>query len=701
MARKVTAGQSYPLGATLYHHGINFAIFSQHAEKVELLLFDSPTAPQPSQVILLSPETNQTYFYWHVFIEGLTTGQVYAYRVYGPNQPEQGLRFDSSKVLLDPYARAIVGHEIYDQAAAITPGKDNCAQALRGIVVDLDTYDWEEDRPLHRSFSDTVIYEMHVGGFTRHPNSGITEEKRGTFAGLIEKIPYLKSLGITAVELLPVHAYDPEAAPEGLSNYWGYNTINFFAPHWQYSSDKSPTGPLDEFRDLVKALHRAGIEVILDVVFNHTAEGDEHGPTLSFRGLDNPTYYILEPDNPAVYSNYSGCGNTVKGNHPICVRLILESLRYWVSEMHVDGFRFDLASILVRDIHGEPLGSEANKSLNILWAMESDSVLAGAKLIAEAWDAAGLYDVGVFVEFADWFAEWNGPFRDDVRRFVRGEPGMVSTLAARILGSPDIYHRQDTDINRSINFITCHDGFTLNDLVSYDQKHNEANGENNRDGSNDNFSWNCGVEGQSDDPGIEALRLRQIKNHLTILFLSQGTPMILMGDEVRRTQQGNNNAYCQDNPLSWFDWSQVAQHTDLHYFLEHLIDFIQGLEIFRQEMRLEVNYGSSNPHICWHGVKLGEPDWSEASRSLAFTLCHPQAQEYLHVIFNAFWEDLEFELPLLGEDEAWYEAVNTTVCYAKSSCELPIVPFSQKQLFRVAARSCVVLVARSKGQMFD
>lgn len=695
MIYPVFPGQSYPLGATVYPDGVNFSIFSRHAEKIELLLFDGLNDPQPTQIVFIDPESNRTYNCWHVFVQGLKAGQIYAYRAYGPNLPEKGLRFDPSKVLLDPYAKAIVGYSIYDRQAAIEPGKDNCDKALRGVVVDPSTYDWENDRPLRRPYASSVIYEMHIGGFTRHPNSGIAPPKRGTFAGAIEKIPYLKNLGITTVELLPVHYFDPEAAPAGLTNYWGYNTINFFAPHRDYSSNKDPLGPLDEFRNLVKAMHRAGMEVILDVVFNHTAEGNENGPTLSFRGLDNPVYYILEPGDPAAYTNYSGCGNTFKGNHPIGGRLILDSLRYWVSEMHVDGFRFDLATVLSRGVEGRPISQKAAMTTNILWEIESDPVLAGTKLIAEAWDAAGLYGVGGFVEFADWFAEWNGPFRDDVRRFVRGDKGMVSTMAARILGSPDIYRRQDADINRSINFITCHDGFTLNDLVSYNHKHNEANGEDNRDGANENFSWNCGEEGKTGNPEIEVLRQRQIKNFLTILLISQGTPMILMGDEIRRSQSGNNNSYCQDNPLSWFDWSQIDEQFDLWCFFRRLVDFIQSLAIFRQETRLEVSYASREPHVSWHGVQLGQPDWSDESHSLAFSLRHPQANEYLHVMLNAYWESLTFELPLLGRGERWHRVVNTALSLPEAFCELDGASPHREESYLVEARSCVVLIVKA------
>ena len=600
-------GESFPLGATVYPDGVNFCLYSQNAEAIELLLFDTSNASQPAQTIKLDPLINKTYHYWHVFVLGIKAGQIYAYRVDGQFAPERGYRFDKTKVLLDPYARAIVNTENYARTSASRPG-DNCAQALKGVVVDPSTYDWEGDRHPRIPYASSVIYELHVGGFTRHPNSGVSPEKRGTYAGLIEKIPYLKELGITAVELLPVHQFDPQDVRPGLKNYWGYSTIGFFAPHRGYSSQRDPLAAVDEFRDLVKALHRTGIEVILDVVFNHTAEGNHQGPTLSFRGLDNQTYYILEDYDPALYTNYSGCGNTVKGNHPIVGRLILDSLRYWVSELHVDGFRFDLATVLARNIFGQPI-PEGTGSMSVLSAIESDPILAGTKLIAEAWDAAGLYGVGKFVELADWFAEWNGPFRDDVRRFAKGDRGSINALAARILASPDIYWRSDKDINRSVNFITCHDGFTLNDLVSFNHKHNLANGEDNCDGANDNYSWNCGLEGATGDPAIEQLRSQQIKNFLTILLLSQGTPMLLMGDEVRHTQLGNNNAYCQDNELSWFDWSLVTKHDGLLRFVKKLIHFIQGLAIFRQEQFLEVTYASSEPHLVWHGKYLGEPGW--------------------------------------------------------------------------------------------
>ncbi|WP_088241007.1 glycogen debranching protein GlgX [Calothrix rhizosoleniae] len=690
---KVLPGKSFPLGATVYPDGVNFCIFSQHGSAIELLLFDTANAAQPTQTIKLDPVLNNTYHYWHIFIPGIKAGQIYAYRADGKFDPEKGYRFDSSKVLLDPYARAIVGDETYDRQAALSPG-DNCAQALKGVVIDPSTYDWSGDLHPRTSYACSVIYELHVGGFTRHPNSGVSPSKRGTYAGLIEKIPYLKELGITAVELLPVHHFDSQDAPPGLTNYWGYSTIGFFAPHRGYSSQSDPQDAVDEFRDLVKALHGAGIEVILDVVFNHTAEGNESGPTLSFRGLDNQTYYILD-ENPAQYKNYSGCGNTLKGNHPIVGRLILDSLRYWVSEMHVDGFRFDLATVLGRNTLGQPIHEETGIT-GIISVIESDPVLAGTKLIAEAWDAAGLYSVGKFVELADWFAEWNGPFRDDIRRFLKRDRNSVKTLAARILASPDIYSRLDKDINRSVNFITCHDGFTLNDLVSYNRKHNLANGEENCDGANDNFSWNCGVEGVTDDPEIEKLRSQQIKNFFTILFLSQGTPMFLMGDEVKRTQKGNNNAYCQDNELSWFDWSLTTKHNGLRNFVTKLIYFIQALEIFRQENFLAVMHNSQKPHLIWHGIYLGQPDYGEYSHSLAFSLCHPDNGEHLHIMLNAYWEHLDFELPPLESGNYWHRIIDTSLPAPDDFSELEIAAKIDRDSYLVRKYSSVVLMEKTK-----
>lgn len=648
----VFTGRSFPLGATVYPEGVNFCVFSKHCVFMELLLFDDADSRKPSRIIQLDPGRNRTFYYWHVFVKGIRAGQIYGYRVYGPYAPSEGHRFDGWKVLIDPYARAVVFPRNYLREAAILGG-DNCAQAIKSVVVDTASYDWEGDQPLARPYSQTLIYEMHVGGFTRHPSSNVSPEKRGTYAGVIEKIPYLKELGVTAVELLPVQQFDEQDAPGGLTNYWGYSPIAFFAPHHGYSSARGPLGPVDEFRDMVKALHKAGLEVILDVVFNHTAEGDENGPTLSFRGFENRAYYMLQNDRSR-YANYSGCGNTVNGYHSIVRRLITDSLQYWVTEMHVDGFRFDLASVLARDEAGHPLENPP-----LLWSIESDPVLAGTKIIAEAWDAAGLYQVGSFIGHK--WAEWNGQFRDDVRRFVRGDEGMVQKFSQRITGSPDIYPQPEREPNRSINFVTSHDGFTLNDLVSYNTKHNEANLECNRDGLNENFSCNWGVEGPSDDPETEGLRLRQIKNFFSILVLSQGTPMILMGDEVRRTQRGNNNAYSQNNEISWFDWSYVKRHADLLRFVKGLIHFRQTHSIFHQERFWSETTEQEDPRITWHGVHLNQPDWGHFSHSIAFQLGDQEGANLLFVMINMYREPLTFELPPLLSTFSWYRIIDTSL----------------------------------------
>ncbi|WP_299485668.1 glycogen debranching protein GlgX [Acaryochloris sp. IP29b_bin.137] len=688
MAYATQPGDSFPLGAMVRDGGVNFCLYAKGATAVELLLFDSPEALQPSCTLWLDPNKNRTFHYWHVFVIGLAAGQVYAYRVDGAYDPSQGLRFNSNKVLLDPYARSVVGWSIYSRQAAHHPG-DNCAQALRGVVVDPLQYDWEDDRRPQTPYAETIIYELHVGGFTQHPNSGLPAEQRGTFAGLIQKIPYLKTLGITAVELMPIHQFDASDAPPGKTNYWGYSTIAFFAPHRDYSACKDKLGPVNEFRDLVKALHRAGIEVILDVVFNHTAEGNHEGPTLSFRGLSNESYYVLEA-NKAYYKNYSGCGNTVKTS-AISAYLILDCLRYWVSEMHIDGFRFDLASVMARGETGEPLDNPP-----LLWMINTDPALAGTKIIAEAWDAAGLYQVGHFA--GERFAEWNGPFRDEVRRFVRGDRDLTGAIAHRIMGSPDHYPHLKRGPNYSIHFVTCHDGFTLHDLVSYNTKHNEANGEDNRDGTNDNLSWNCGVEGATEDAAIQALRLQQAKNMLVLWAVSQGTPMLLMGDEVLRSQLGNNNAYCQNTPISWFNWEKPSTQQDFFGFVQQLIALIQSLEIFRHDERLNVTASDSNilePSITWHGTQLGQPDWRHDSHSLAFTLRYRQYGELLHVILNAFWEPLTFELPPLKNGQYWQRIVDTALAAPEDFCPIDHAPAVAQLFYPVNARSSIILIAES------
>jgi glycogen operon protein len=679
-------GQSHPLGATVVEGGVNFSVFSRSASGVELQLFDRDDDAVPARVIRIDPALNRTYHYWHVFVPRVGPGQLYGYRVTGPAAPEHGLRFDAAKMLLDPYGRGVVVPRHYDRDAAKGRG-DNAATAMKSVVVHPSTYDWEGDMPLCRPAARTVIYEMHVRGFTRHPSSCVSEKTRGTYAGLIEKIPYLQDLGITAVELLPVFQFDAQDCPLGRINYWGYAPISFFAPHQAYSSRQDPLGPVTEFRDMVKALHRAGVEVILDVVFNHTAEGDHTGPTLSFRGIDNATYYILE-DGGARYANYTGCGNTLNANHPVVRRMIIDSLRYWVQEMHVDGFRFDLASILTRDESGYPLPNPP-----VLWDIESEPALAGTKLLAEAWDAAGLYQVGSFV--GDAWKEWNGRFRDDVRNFLRGESGSVRRVADRIVGSPEIYGHKQREAEQSIIFVTCHDGFTLNDLVSYNQKHNDANGEDNRDGANDNASWNCGVEGPSTDPQVEALRNRQVKNFLTITLMSMGVPMILMGDEVRHTQGGNNNAYCQDNELSWFDWPLVQKHADVRRFVKLVIERRLLRDVQHEQQRLSLTALIDEAKKAWHGVKLYQPDWGDNSHSIALEVELKREAMHFFFILNAYWEPLEFELPKPQDGSSW-------CCWIDTGRDSPndIVPWQMAAAvkgasYRAEARSVVMLFTKA------
>ena len=683
---EIKEGRSSPLGATLSPEGVNFSVYSKHATGIELLLFDCVDDGRPASVIRIDPSTDRTYHYWHVFVPGVTAGQIYGYRVEGPFDPANGMRFDPDKVLIDPYGRATVVPKNYSREAARKQG-DNAAVAMKSVVVDPGAYDWEGDTPLNRPASRTIVYEMHVRGFTRHPSSGVSEKKRGTFAGLIEKIPYLQELGVTAVELMPVFQFDVQDAPSAGVNYWGYAPVSFFSPHRAYSSRQDTLGPLDEFRDMVKELHRAGIEVILDVVFNHTTEGDHNGPTLSLRGLDNGTYYILDEDRSR-YANYSGTGNTLNTNHPIVRRMILDSLRYWVAEMHVDGFRFDLAAILGRDESGEVLSNPP-----VLWDIESDPALAGTKLIAEAWDASGLYQVGSFI--GDSWKEWNGQFRDDVRSFFRGENGFVGRFADRLLGSPAIYGHEEREAEQSVNFVTCHDGFTLNDLVSYDYKHNEANGEDNRDGTNDNRSWNCGVEGPTEDLTVEKLRNRQVKNFLTVTIIAAGMPMILMGDEVRRTQLGNNNAYCQDNETSWFDWTLLANHGDVHRFLAQLNEqrLSRGLEPDRQSLSLNQLLRVTN--LTWHGIKLGEPDWSDSSHSIAFTVEIRRERLLYHMIFNAYSEPLDFELPRVDKagENRWRRWIDTALDSPHDITQLETAESVPGNAYRAEAHSVVMLFA--------
>jgi isoamylase len=679
-------GRSAPLGSAVCLGGVHFSLYSREASNVELLLFEREDDPRPARVIRINPATDRTYHYWHVFVPGIESGQIYGYRIDGPFDPGKGLRFDSEKILLDPYGRGVVVPKGYDREAASERG-DNTAQAMKSVVVDLHSYDWEGDRPLHSPATRTIVYEMHVRGFTRHPNSGLSERSRGTYGGLIEKIPYLQQLGITAVELLPVFQFDQQDCPPGLVNYWGYAPVSFFAPHRAYSSRQDRLGPSDEFRDMVKAIHRAGIEVILDVVFNHTAEGNHTGPTICFRGIDNRAYYILEPDRSR-YSNFSGTGNTLNANHPIVRRMIVDSLRYWVEEMHVDGFRFDLASILARDSSGQVMSNPP-----VLWDIESDPVLAGTKIIAEAWDAAGLYQVGSFV--GDSWKEWNGRFRDDTRSFFRGDNGSLTHFADRLLGSHEIYRQKEREAEQSVNFVTSHDGFTLNDLVSYNQKHNEANGEDSRDGTNDNRSWNCGVEGPTKDPEIERLRNRQVKNFLAVTLLSLGLPMFVMGDEVRRTQYGNNNAYCQDNESNWFDWSLLTQHADIHRFVKLVLARRLLRDGSAERQRTSLTQLIRNGTNGWHGVKPEQPDWSYASHSIAFSAESRSEAISAYFIFNAYWGSLDFELPALenGGEPRWRRWIDTSLDSPEDIVEWQTAPFVQGRIYPVGSRSVVVLWA--------
>ncbi len=675
----VGPGAAAPLGAIVRPDGVDFAVYAKRADQLELVLFDSADDAEPSRVITLDPRIDRTADYWHVHVADLGPDQLYGYRVPGAG----------GAILLDPYGRGVAIPAAYRRAMAGDP-IDGVA-TMKSVVVDPGRYDWEGDRPLGRSLHETVIYEAHLAGFTADPSSGLPAGRRGTYAGFIDKIPYLADLGITAVEFLPVFAFDPLAVPDGLINHWGYQPVGFFAPHQPYASRSGVASAVDEFRDLVKALHRSGIEVILDVVFNHTAEGGVDGPVISFRGLAEDDYYLLDADGR--YLDYSGCGNTLNANGPIVRRLIVDSLRYWVEEMHVDGFRFDLAAVLSRDESGRPMADPPT-----LWDIETDPVLAGTKLIAEAWDAGGLYQVGSFV--GDRWSEWNGRFRDDVRSFLKGDRATVRSFSERFLGSPDIYGHKRREPGASINFVTCHDGFTLNDLVSYDGKHNEANGEDNRDGSDQNLSWNCGAEGPTDDPAIEALRERQIRNFLAVDLLAVGTPMLTMGDEIRRTQDGNNNGYAHSDPTTWFDWSGVERHADLFRFTKTVIRLRRRVSNFL-DLPAEQDLLDLLHHAWydWSGVDVDRPDLSDDSHSIALTVrAEPGA---LHLIFNAYWEPLDFALPD-GEVAAngWWRVMDTSLPSPDDIvADIRHAAAVDSMTYRAESRSVVLLVAgRPTGQ---
>ena len=684
----VRAGRPFPYGATPVPGGVNFSVYSDRATTMSLVLFERGAA-QPSAELPFPPQF-RTGSVYAMTVFGLDTENLeYGFRAEGPFDPEHGDRFDASKILSDPYARLVSGREVWGGE----PDWDNVYH-YRAQVLN-DDFDWGDDRPLRIPAEDLVIYESHVRGFTRHPSSKVSAP--GTYAGMREKIPYLRELGINCLELLPVFEFDeldnPRTDPvtgERLYNYWGYNTVSFFAPKAGYAA----TGPFgmqaDEFKSLVKEVHKAGIEVVLDVVFNHTAEGNEQGPTISFRGLDNATYYMLTPRGE--YYNFSGTGNTVNCNHPVVRDFVLSCLRHWVAEYHIDGFRFDLAAILDRAPDGTPLPNPP-----LLEQLAHDPILRHTKLIAEAWDAAGLYQVGNFPNYGRW-AEWNGKYRDTVRRFVKGEPGLVGELATRMAGSPDLY--QGRTSSASVNFITAHDGFTLADLVSYNDKHNEANGENNNDGGNDNNSWNCGEEGPGASPHVSGLRMRQMKNLLTILLMSQGIPMILAGDEVGRTQLGNNNTYCQDNELSWFDWDLIEANAELLEFTRSLIAFRHAHPVLRSSDHPTGTdrVGSGYPDVSWHGVRAWAPDWADHSRVLAMMRCGRHAKagsvadDHVYVAVNAHWQAHDLELPALPEGQRWHLFADTGTAVHPPGGEPQL---QHPGRFHLGAHSALVLVGRA------
>ncbi len=700
-------GHPLPFGATFMGEYTQFSIFSRNATGVCLQFFKNAQDSTPEAEIHLDPEYYRTGDVWHVAVRGVQPGSLYGYRMDGPYDPVNGHRFNKHKLLVDPYAKAVTGN--FNWSLADARGYDinasdkdlsfctvDSAGGAPKSIVTHDMFDWGKDRHPRVSLSDTIIYELHVKGFSFHPSSHITQP--GTFRGIIKKIPYLKELGITAVELMPIHEFDANelishnpVTGEKLKNFWGYSTINFFAPRSQYSSSGSLGQQVEEFKQMVKALHKENIEVILDVVFNHTAEGNEMGPTICFRGIDNSIYYILE--NNRYYKNYSGCGNSMNCNHPIVHNFIIDCLIYWVLEMHVDGFRFDLASVLGRDQDGNVLENPP-----ILESISENPILRDTKIIAEAWDAAGLYQVGSFP--GERWAEWNGKYRDDVRAFWRGDDDCVSRLATRISGSADLYEHAGKRPFHSINFITCHDGFTLNDLVSYDSKHNIANGEENRDGTNDNLSSSYGVEGPTDDPGIIAVRERQMKNFFLTLMLSQGVPMLLAGDEFKRTQKGNNNAYCQDNPISWINWEYAESNRSFLDFVKRLIQFRKDHPVFRRGHFFQGKDLNNNglQDIKWMDEHLNHPDWDKGSKhSIAFSLDGSLIEtpdNDFFVIFNAGNKDKWQKIPAPPENKAWYQAINTFLDNIESIAPAGQEPLVSKDRILIKPKSSIVLLTR-------
>jgi len=694
---EVQAGSPLPIGgAHQYGDGVNFVLFSRHATRVRLELYRHADDSSPTKVLDLDPARHRTGDIWHVWLRGIPAGQLYGYRIEGPYEPEQGHRFNPHKLLLDPFARAIACVEDWDFSAARGYDSSSSLSDLSISTVDdagttpkciftNDHFDWEIDAPPKHSASDTVIYETHVRGFTIHSSSEVAHP--GTFMGLTEKIPYLRDLGVTAIELMPVLEFNENESnrlnpitKEKLSDYWGYNPAAFFAPKQSYSVAGPHRRQTLEFREMVKAFHRAGIEVILDIVLNHTAEGNETGPTISLRGIENSIFYMLQEKDRRYYKDFTGTGNTLNANHPIVREFVMLVLRYWVMHMHVDGFRFDLASVLGRDEHGNIL-----RNAPLLESIAEDPILRDVKLIAEAWDAGGAYQVGSF-STKRWM-EWNGRFRDDVRRFWIGDDGMMGLFASRICGSSDLYQRSGKGPGSSLNFVTSHDGFTLNDLVSYKQKHNHENGEFGRDGSDANYSDNCGVEGPSDDPAVEGMRNRLIKNFLLTLFIARGIPMLLGGDEFRRTQRGNNNAYCQDNEVSWFDWSLVGKHKEIQRFTRGMIAFRRAHPVLRKE----VFYTDTD--IKWFAPNGGVPHWTDERQKSFACLILGRTEPDLFLMFNADARPVDFSIPALPDRRIWRLAVDTSRSAPDDLFEAGREPSTQGQIsFRVEPRSSAVLL---------
>ena len=666
-------GYCGPLGATVWATGVNFAVFSRHAQSIKLVLFEEGQE-EPFAEVPLDPAGNRTGFIWHVFVHNLPPGVLYGYRVNGPFAPRSGHRFNPRAILLDPYARALSGGHAWGAR------EESGHRPVRLGKVVVDDFDWETDLPPGIPLAQTVLYELHVRGYTRHGSSGVGHP--GTFLGLCDKIPHLKALGVTAVQLMPALEFDDgegqrkhSVTGEALRNYWGYSPLSFFVPRASYAS--RPEQAAREFKEMVKQFHKAGLEVILDVVYNHTCEGNESGPTVSFRGLDNAIYYMVDGDGR--YYNYSGCGNTLNCNHPLVRDLILDSLTELVADFHVDGFRFDLAAILSRGPQGKVLDEPT-----LIHEIAEHPVLAGTKLIAEAWDAAGLNQQGKFPTWGRW-AEFNGLFRDDVRRFVRSEAGVTAAVAKRITGSLDLYGESAKEPYHSINFVTCHDGFTLHDLVSYTKKNNWANGEDNRDGWDDNLGYNCGHEGPTNNPHVLALRQRQMKNFLTLLLVSQGVPLLLMGDEFGRTQQGNNNAYCQDNEISWVDWGLAQKNAGQVRFTSLMIALRKKYFVLSREQFLK--------RVRWHGTEQGQPDWTGQTRTLAMELQSRQGQPAFYVMFNAHWEPHLFSLPPVEGPSRWRRLVDTNLPSPDDIVEEPnAVPLNPGDHYLVTPRSVVMLI---------